>query len=179
MSRVRTLILVGLVLCLGSCSSHRIRKELESFLSQEVCFPSSLTRASKAFQGTDPILDSLPRLVIYVDSTQCSSCCVGHLAEYIPLQEESVRSGRFVFAVILSPPAADYAHIEHLLDVYDYPLCVYLDKSHSFRKENSFVPDDVRFHSFLTDKSRHPVMVGDPTRSEKLRQLFEQTLQKL
>ena len=47
------------------------------------------------------------------------------------------------------------------------------------KKENSFIPGDARFHAFLIDRSRHPVMVGDPTRSEKLWQLFEQTLQQL
>lgn len=179
MSRVRTLILVGLVLCLGSCSSHRIRKELESFLSQEVCFPSSLTCVSNAFQGRDILLDSIPLLVIYVDSTQCSTCRVGHLAEYIPLQEKAVQSRKFLLTVILSPPANEYDHIVHLLDVYDYPFPIFLDKNHSFRKENSFIPGDARFHAFLIDRSRHPVMVGDPTRSEKLRRLFEQALQQL
>lgn len=179
MSWVRTVILMGLVLCLGSCSSHRIRRELESFLSQEVVFPSSITCVSKTMQGTNLLLDSIPRLVIYVDSTQCSTCRVGHLAEYIPLHERAVQEKRFMLAVILSPPASEYDNIVHLLDVYDYPFPVYLDKNHSFRKENSFIPDDARFHAFLIDRSLHPVMVGDPTRSEKLRQLFEQTIQQL
>lgn len=179
MSRVHTIILVGLMLCLGSCSSHRIRRELEVFLSQEVCFSSSLTCASNGFRGTNPFSDSIPRLVIYVDSSQCSTCRVGHLSEYIPLQEKAVQSRQFMLVVILSPPASDYDNIVHLLDVYGYPFPIYMDKNHSLRKKNSFIPDDVRFHAFLTDRSNHPVMVGDPVRSEKLRQLFEQTLQQL
>lgn len=179
MSRVRIIILLGLILCLGSCSNHRIRKQLENVLSQEVRFPSSINCCFGSTSGKKPLSDSIPQLVIYVDSTQCSSCRIGHLSEYIPLYEESIQSQQFVLAIILSPPSADCEHISHLLSVYDYPFPVYLDKNHSFRRENGFIPDDSRFHAFLTDRSHHPVFVGDPVRSDRLRSLFEQALQNL
>lgn len=177
MSKSCSIILVGLVLSFASCSSYSIRKELESFLTQEVRFPSTLINCSDQYIGKSSLSDSIPKLVIYVDSTQCSSCRIGHLSEYISLQEESIQTGQFMLMIILSPPIADYGHIKHLLESYKYPLMIYLDKMHSFRQENDFIPDDTRFHSFLINRDRHPVLVGDPVRSEKLRRLFEESLQ--
>ena len=179
MGRIRIIWLIGLLLCLGGCSNHGIRKQLEGFLSQEVRFPSTMTCYSGSAQGIKPLSDSIPKLVIYVDSTQCSTCRIGHLPEYIPLQEESIQTGRFMLAIILSPPVNDFGNIAHLLETYQYPFPVYLDKEHSFRKENGFIPDDSRFHAFLTDRFHRPVFVGDPVRSDRLRQLFEQALQNL
>lgn len=126
-----------------------------------------------------PLSDSIPQLVIFVDSTQCSTCRIGHLSEYIALQKESIQTGCFMLTVILSPPVNDYKNIVHLLETYKFPFPVYVDKNHSFRKENGFIPDDSRFHTFLTDQSHRPVFVGDPTRSDRLRHLFEQALQNL
>jgi len=179
MGRVRMIILLGLLLCIGGCSNKRIREALESFLSQEVSFPSTLICCSGGTDGVNPLRDSIPKLIIYVDSTQCSSCRVSHLSEYIPLYDDALRSGRYTLAIILSPPVSEYGHIAHLLELYKYPFPVYLDKDHSFRKENGFIPDDIRFHAFLTDRSRRPVLVGDPVRSDRLRNLFEQELQNL
>lgn len=179
MARTRIIIIMGLVLCMSSCSNYHIRKQLETFLSQEVRFPSTMLRCPGGPTGTEAWPDSMPQLVIYVDSTQCSTCRVGHLSEYIPLHEESIRTGRYMLTIILSPPIKDYGSIMHLLETYKYPFPVYLDKNHSFRKENGFIPDDSRFHAFLTDRSHRPVLVGDPVRSDRMRKLFDQSLQEL
>ncbi len=170
---------MGLVLCLGSCLNQSIRKQLENFLSQEVRLPSTMSCYYGSAMGTKPLSDSIPQLVIYVDSTQCSTCRVGHLSEYNTLQEESIQTGRFKLTIILSPPVNDYEYIVHLLETYKFPFPLYVDKNHSFRKENGFIPDDSRFHAFLTDRSYRPVFVGDPVRSDRMRQLFEQALQNL
>lgn len=180
MGRIQIVILTGLLLCMGGCSEHRVRKELESFLSQEVKFPSTLIGCPGESTGSVTLLsDSFPKLIIYVDSTQCSSCRVGHLSDYLPLYEKSVQGRQYTLAVIISPPVADYGYIMHLLETYKYPFPVFIDKNHSFRKENSFIPDDTRFHAFLLDRLHRPVMVGDPARSEKIRRLFEQVLTEL
>ncbi len=173
------MVSIGLLLCLGSCSNLRVRKQLETFLSQEVRFPLTMICCSEGAVEIKSLPDSIPQLIIYVDSTQCSSCRIGHLSEYIPLQEESKQTGRFMMTIILSPPVGDYGNITHLLETYKYPFPVYIDKNHSFRKENDFIPDDARFHTFLTDRFLRPVFVGDPVRNNRLRQLFDRALQSL
>ena len=135
MGRVRLIILLGLLLCICGCSNKRIREALETFLSHEVTFPSTLICCSSDTDGVNPLHDSIPKLIIYVDSTQCSSCRVSHLSEYIPLYNDALRNGSYTLAVILSPPVSEYGHIAHLLEVYKFPFPVYLDKDHSFRKE--------------------------------------------
>lgn len=60
--------------------------------------------------------------------------------------------------------------------ILDFPYPVYVDFNCSFRKLNTGIPEDVRFHSFLLDKNGHPVFVGNPNANETLNHLFEKVL---
>ena len=40
------------------------------------------------------------------------------------------------------------------------------------RESNSFIPDDSRFHTFLTGKDGKPVFIGDPYVSKSMWDLF-------
>ena len=172
------LIVLALTVSIG-CSNSDIRKTLLSYYSQEVVFPSSLTVIPGASKDIRSIHDSIPKMVIFIDSTVCSSCRIGHLIEYEDLATESLRTGGFMMAIIISPLRKDIDYARHLLEQYNYPFPIYLDQSHSFRKDNAFIPEDVRFHSFFVDANNSPILVGDPTKSKKIQQLFRQKLLQL
>ena len=42
----------------------------------------------------------------------------------------------------------------------------------NFEKEQIEIPSDLRFHCFLTDLERHPVIVGNPISDEKIKTLM-------
>ena len=42
----------------------------------------------------------------------------------------------------------------------------------NFEKEQIEIPSDLRFHCFLTDLERHPVIVGNPISDEKIKTLL-------
>lgn len=172
------LIVLALILLIG-CSGSDIRKTLLSYYSQKVVFPSSLTVITGASNDMRSIQDSIPKVVLFIDSTECSSCRIGRLIEYEDLAAESLRTGSFMMAIIISPLRKDFDYARHLLEQYDYPFPIYLDQSHCFRKDNAFIPDDIRFHAFFVDANNNPVLVGDPTRGKKIRQLFQQKLSEL
>lgn len=70
--------------------------------------------------------------------------------------------------VILSPAAEDRERILEQLNYRELSFGVYLDATNSFAKLNPLVEKDPRFHLFLTDRSNHPVVVGDPLRSQTI-----------
>lgn len=158
------------------CFRRDIKKMLMTYYSQEVKFPSQLIKVPGTSMNIHSINDSIPKLVIYIDSTECSSCRIGHLEEYETLATESNITDRFALIIILSPSKKDFEYTKHLLDVYNFPFTVYLDKAHSFRKENTFIPNDKRFHAFFVNAKNQPVLVGDPTHGAKIQHLFKKTL---
>lgn len=158
------------------CSRGDIKKMLMTYYSQEVKFPSQLIKVPEAAINMRSINDSIPKMVIYIDSTECSSCRIGHLSEYESLAKEATYSGNFLLVIIISPPRKDFEYTRHLLELYNNPFPVYLDRNHSFRKENTFIPDDIRFHAFFIDANNRPILVGDPTRSDKTQELFKRVL---
>lgn len=176
MRRIRFsfIFLFLLPLITTGCSRGAIKKMLMTYYSQEVKFPSQLTKVPETAMNTHSINDSIPKMVIYIDSTECSSCRIGHLSEYESLAVECTRNGPYLLVIILSPLEKDYEYTRHLLESYNNPFPVYLDKNHSFRKENAFIPDDNRFHAFFVDANNRPILVGDPTRSKKVLQLLQQ-----
>lgn len=75
--------------------------------------------------------------------------------------------------------------VEEVLDVpshikdLNFPFPVYIDEFGEFYRQNKDFPSDRRFHSFLVDADGHPVFIGNPLSSEKLWEVFENTLSKI
>lgn len=85
------------------------------------------------------------------------------------------RSVPFVLT-IFSPSPEDYAGVVELLEIQDFDYPVYVDFDGRFRRTNAFIPEDVRFHSFLTDGSGRIRHVGNPSVSESLEKSFDRAL---
>ena len=73
----------------------------------------------------------------------------------------------------------EYDEVVKQLMILNFPYPVYVDYSCSFRKLNSFIPDDTRFHSFVIDKNGKPVFVGNPMSGQKMMDLFIQVVSNL
>jgi len=49
---------------------------------------------------------------------------------------------------------------------------LYIDKAYTFRKDNAMIPNDKNYHTFLIDKDNRILLVGDPLRNTKIRELI-------
>lgn len=118
-----------------------------------------------------------PKLIFYYDSASCSDCEIAHLTNIEWLYRRSAEDRTFDVLTIFSPEPEDYEVVMRLLDIHRFPYPVYIDFDGRFRKANDFIPEDVRFHSFLTDSAGRIVFVGNPSMSEGLRAAFEKALE--
>ena len=58
-----------------------------------------------------------------------------------------------------------------------HPFCVFIDKNGYFNKYNNKLSNlDSRYHSLLLDRNNRIVLVGDPTSSSTMWNLFKRTL---
>lgn len=116
------------------------------------------------------------QLIVYYDSLECSSCAVRHLYDKIDLYELADSIESFDVLTVFSPCEEEYDEVMKELMLLDFPYPVYVDSGRNFRRTNSCIPEDRRFHTFLLDRSGHPVFVGNPVASGDLWRLFEKVL---
>lgn len=129
-------ILFAFLICL-SCIACGKSNDLYLALNAE---DYELTRGEydKHYDG----INSKIRVVLYFDSTMCSTCLLknsfmwSNLINYV--EKDSLLSS---VVLILSPKPSEYRKVKVLLDEYmiDYP--VYLDSTSALLKNNSFVTE--------------------------------------
>ena len=115
-------------------------------------------------------------MVILYNEAECGSCRISKLNMLDTLFRLSETSNKFQMLVVFSPKEDDILEILHLLTNKRYQYPIALDVSGNFGKLNSFIPDDSRFHSFLTDSNRKPILIGNPLYSSELWNLFMEKL---
>ena len=84
---------------------------------------------------------------------------------------ESFDSAPAASVVVLFVPAEeDLQETVQLVSQENISIPVYVDFEGGFLDNK--LPEDVRFHSFLLDEDGHPVVVGNPISSERIRDLM-------
>ena len=165
-------VYIILLLSCAGCIESRITRELRSFQSEKIVFPSDMFAVidRNVIEAPQPETDNI--FVIFYDSTECSTCQISRIYDYLSFYEESEESGDFSIMMIFSPRYEYYSEVMEQLVILNFPFPIYIDYNGSFAKENSVIPEDRYFHSFLLDKEGHPVFVGDPLASDRMMELL-------
>ena len=118
-------------------------------------------------------LRSRPKLIVFVDSTECSKCRIDNFIRYESLFELSRTTGSFEVLLLLSVRNSEYQNVvDHLvLSSQSYP--VYIDTENNFRRGNPIIPDNSSMHSFSLDSDNRVILVGDPIYNESIMDLFQ------
>ena len=179
-ARISAALILGFAACSCALSeSSQLRKDLKAFMSETVTLPAGIQGVDTS--GTFFYKDKpdLPKLIFYYDSASCSDCEIAHLTNIEWLYRRSTEDRTFDVLTIFSPEPEDYEVVMRLLDIHRFPYPVYIDFDGRFRRANDFIPEDVRFHSFLTDSAGRIVFVGNPSMSEDLKAAFEKVLESI
>ena len=64
--------------------------------------------------------------------------------------------------LLLSIGKENYDQIIRYIKVSEPNVPIYIDIDNRFRELNPFIPDDDRFHMFMTDGTGSPIFVGFP-----------------
>lgn len=159
------------------CQQIKLRNNLSLILESKIELPVSST---EVYNGeTHPFPDSLrssPLLIIYIDSTECSTCRISRLIWYKPVFDLAEEYGNFHVVPLVTPANEKRDFIREYLELMDSPFPIYLDEYGTFRSDNPSIPDDTRFHSFLIDNNGKPLVVGDPM-VPRILELYRQTIQ--
>ena len=120
-------------------------------------------------------LASTPKLIVFIDSTECTNCRISHFYDYSELFELSEKTGKFEVVLLLSSRKEKYQDTFHYVKGNRFPFPVYLDLENSYLAINKVIPADIRYHAVTVDGQGHVLFVGDPIRGNMLMKLFKQT----
>ena len=139
---------------------------------------------SARFNGKDTLVavSSSPaaRMIVWYDTTGCSSCRINRLYEWEELLAYSkALRDKFQFFFVMTPKTADMESIRFSLMTYPINHPVWIDTASYFARANPQVPIGDRFHTFLLDRDNRVVQVGDPTTEESLMNRYKKTIKRL
>lgn len=133
----------------------------------------SLEKARAIYGGVDSAYESTParKLVLFVDSTSCSGCFLSHLLSYYEINDSLVAHGGEM-VVLLHPKKSVQQEIESKAVQERYPFWCIVDRAGEFIRKNPDIPDNQLLHTFLLDENDNLVLVGDPARNSRIKELF-------
>ncbi len=166
------ILLVPIMICQG-CVSREIQTTIKAMCKSELKLPPGMLEVTDG--KISPYHDNeinKALMVIYYDKAECGSCRISKLNMLDTLYRLSETSDKFNMLVVFSPKEEEFQEILSLLKDRKYPYPVAMDINGDFGRFNSFIPEDSRFHSFLTDSNRKPIFIGNPLYSSELWKMF-------
>lgn len=160
---------VVMVIEIGCYSSQQseLYDTIKKIYDREVILPLEHSNDSLLFN---------PKLVVYIDSSECSMCRVRNLIFW----EEKIKiymniNPKLEFLFIIYPKPEVAFEVEAFAEELELKN-IYFDKFGEFIQENSFLKNDKRFHVLLLDKNNKIKMVGSPINNAKLDKLYKRQL---
>lgn len=154
------------------------RQLLKKMIGSTVVIPEKVTciQEGNAFPMPEELRNKT-KLIVFIDSTDCSKCRIDKLVHYSEMFTLSKETDAFKIMILLSTPKSEYWEVyEHLLySESQYP--VYLDDDHAFRRINPSIPDISSFHTMTVNENNEISLVGDPVYNKTIMELFNRALQ--
>ena len=184
---IKILIVILIVIAVAAVAglvyywvSNAPKRALEKQIIAMQGMPVNLNfeNAISFIDGRDSSYVSLPekKFIVFVDSTSCSSCFIGKLVEYSEVND-NLKSKSAQFIIILHPKRMYHDEIVDRLQHVRYPFWCIVDSEGEFVQNNNGIPDNNILHSFTLDEENKIILVGDPTRNQKIRELFFRVLE--
>ena len=172
------LSILGIVACLllFGCKSEKeqVRDKIELMKSRPIelcldkmeCRRNPLKKMSKEYT-----------MVVYVDSAECSPCALSKLRFWNPLIAEAKKKQVYIdYVFILAPKKAEMEDVNMELEITDLQSSIYVDTAFVFKKFNTDLPGDKKYHSFLLDKDLNVILVGSPVDNDNLKSIYNKCL---
>ena len=154
-----------------SCSSNEaIKEQICELKSTMINIPLG---QMELIAGTYPPDVLTPyKLIVYADSTECSSCYSKKLYLWDKMiNTYSSVSFIYIFDNLSNDDIDAINHLSIPTNMY-----VYLDKNRYFSSTNIHIPSNRDMHIFCLDSTNNVVAVGNPLKSLALKELYDSAL---
>lgn len=148
------------------------------WVEKEIRFPDNVlcTVMGKdtVWDACHALLDAEYKVLLYVDSSGCSSCRL-KLSQWETLMSEadSLFWGNVSFLFFFQPKSKKELSILFRNEKFNHP--VFIDMKNNVNRLNHF-PAKPEYQCFLLDKNNKVQMIGNPTASPKIWALYKQAI---
>lgn len=168
-----------IILSMLSCMSSKLRREYDTLKSRKITIPNNLRTL---VNGKDSLIsnffDGELKLIVYIDSTSCNSCHAKTLGKWNDLLEYAQNfENKLKFYFIMAPKKSEANSVIISLRSAEFDYPVILDAGDVFRKSNPHISSNKVLHTFLLDSENNVIMIGNPTNSSEIDQLFKVKVQ--
>jgi hypothetical protein len=175
--RFWTLVALFALFGLTACKEKKVveaEKIVKEWIGKTIAFPENFQCNILGRDTTQDICNSLHKeynILLYVDSTGCSSCRL-KLPEWKQLiaESDSLFHGRLGFLLFFQPK--NEKEINFLLREFYFNYPVFIDMYKSIDRLNHF-PKQQLYQCFLLDKDNQVMMIGNPVLSPKIWELYK------
>ena len=174
MTKLKTFIF-ALTFILQDCIENPILNDIEMMRKSPVTIPYS---EFVSFENTDSGLDSDYRFIIYIDSTDCSTCSLKNMYYWENILDSLTKyKSNISVNPIFSPRRTILNRFLNNLQEYNFRFPIYVDTCNAFLRANPHIPSNPLLHSFLLDENDSVILVGNPIRNKKIEELFFKILE--
>ena len=170
------LVFFLLIMNFSCCNRSKLQCHLEDLMNQELSVPleKMVCLYSDIYTNqTNEHKVSQYMYIHYVDSSQCSPCALDKLYLWNDLILEFEKKG-IHSCFIFEPKKGQVEGVYLSVKSSGFKSPVYVDTSYCFRKENSFIPNGILYHSFGINKKRKIVIIGNPLLNKKVKKLYDE-----
>lgn len=172
-----TLVIIFSICSCGDNSRRKIADTIKGMQEHVLTIPNDLIAIKNgeilSMEDSASIRHSL---IVYYDSTDCTSCNISHLHDFHPLFSADSSLASFQLLVIFSPKAKENKVTVEDICYKSFPHTIYVDTLGSFAKLNPFLPASAMYHTFLCDEKGKILLVGNPLSSTKMWELFDKII---
>lgn len=177
--RVVVNILIFSIFCLLSCGKsgkQKVEASFDKLWKKEFIIPN-LNDA--VYLGRDTIINRMDykanKIVIYYDSTDCTSCEVSELWRWKAMIKD-FNSHDVSFVFILAPSKKHEDEVRDYLYLYPLPFPVFIDASYVVSQSNSQLLSEKYFNVFMLNEDNEVILIGNPIKNNELYKLYEEVI---
>ena len=174
------LLFLPCVLCLG-CNgkgSIEIEKELKKVIGAKLVLNCDRMHCVKRNEGKKMVCGKRMKIVVYSDSTVCSTCELNKLRTWENDMFGNVADESIYVCFIFQSGSSQYMKLCDKLNSFDIEHDLYVDTANVFQTDNPDVPTSKMLHTFLLDENDVVLLCGDPLRSMKMDALYKSEIYK-
>lgn len=169
------------VLFFVACSNRerQFSNEIKVLQSRAIRLPSKslIVQEGKEVQRSN-INKEILKLIVYADSLECTPCAINHIDSWkylINYMEQFNNQLRFYF--IFSPKKKEAYETKLMLAQMKFNYPILLDTLGEFESLNTHLPKNRTLHTFLLDKDNNVILVGNPSRNKKIKEMFNKIVE--
>lgn len=170
-SAVQIILLSLVSLISASCASETdtYAKLVAQWQGREIVFPDVMTDVLTG--DTIDLSDADFTIITYIDSAGCTACKMklSIWEEFLGSLDSIAGDAEFNSLIVIN--AKDSKELLYLIQRENYNYPIINDTNDLLNKTNQF-PDNTTFRTFLLDRNKHVVAVGNPAYNNGIAELF-------